>query len=177
MDYPIQIAGFDRAFHELHLGIQPLPFAVMKDTYAMLNGRGYPDTVSTNADLNLNGHASQKINALITANRGQKVLLRISSLATIEFHTLTVQGIPMKVIGKGAALLRGPDPDGAGAAIGKNLFYNTSSITIGGGETVDVILDTTNVSPGTYFLYATRLHALSNDQEDNGGLMTEIVIR
>ena len=149
----------------------------MKDTYPTLNGRGYPDTISTNAVTNLNGYASQKINALITANRGQKILLRLSSLATVEFHTLTVQGIPMKVIGKGAALLRGPDPDGAGAAIGKNLYYNTSSVTIGGGETADVILDTANISPGTYFLYATRLHALSNDQEDTGGLMTEIVIR
>jgi FtsP/CotA-like multicopper oxidase with cupredoxin domain len=174
VEYPIQIAGFDRTFHELHLGIQPLPFALMKDTYPMINGRGYPDTISTNAITNMNGHASQKVSGLITATRGQKILLRISSLATVDFHTLTAQGIPMKVVGKGASLLRGPNN---GATPGKNLYYDTSSVTLGGGETADVILDTARVGTGTYFLYATRLHALSNDQEDNGGMMTEIVIR
>ena len=105
------------------------------------------------------------------------MLLRFTSLATVDFHTLTIQGIPMKVVGKGAALLRGPDPDGAGPLVGKNLYYDTSSVTLGGGESVEVILDTSRVGTGTYFLYATRLHALSNDQEDNGGMMTEIVIR
>src|SRR6185436_5315226 len=44
VEYPIQISGFDRNFHELHLDIQPLPFALMHDNYAMLNGRSYPDT-------------------------------------------------------------------------------------------------------------------------------------
>ena len=174
VDVPLQISGFDRTFHELHLGVQPLPFALMKDNYPMLNGRGYPDTINTNAITNLNGNASQKINALVTANRGQKILLRISSLATIDFHTLTVQGIPMKVIGKGAALLRGPNN---GSTPGKNLYYDTSSVTLGGGETADVILDTSRVAAGTYFLYTTRLHHLANDQEDYGGIMTEIVIR
>ena len=46
VDVPIQISGFDRDFHELHLAVQPLPFALMVDTYPMLNGRGYPDTVN-----------------------------------------------------------------------------------------------------------------------------------
>ena len=54
VEFPIQISGFDRTFHELHLGIQPLPFAQMKDTYPMLNGRGYPQTISTNAITNIN---------------------------------------------------------------------------------------------------------------------------
>ena len=52
----------------------------------------------------------------------------------------------------------------------------TNSVTLGGGETYDVILDTTNVDPGTYFLYAADLNNLSNDSEDYGGMMTEIVI-
>ena len=38
--------GFDPNFHDASEAVQPLPFAVMKDTYAMLNGRGYPDTVN-----------------------------------------------------------------------------------------------------------------------------------
>jgi hypothetical protein len=46
VDFPIQIAGFDPAFHDASLTVQPLPFALMKDRYPMLNGRGYPDTVA-----------------------------------------------------------------------------------------------------------------------------------
>ena len=28
------------------MSVQPLPFATMQDSYPMLNGRGYPDTVN-----------------------------------------------------------------------------------------------------------------------------------
>ena len=38
------------------------------------------------------------------------------------------------------------------------------------------MLDTTGVPPGTYFLYTTNLNHLSNDGEDFGGMMTEIVV-
>lgn len=53
----------------------------------------------------------------------------------------------------------------------------TNSVDLGGGEAVDVILDTTNVDPGTYVLYTTNLGHLSNAAEDFGGMMTEIVIQ
>jgi FtsP/CotA-like multicopper oxidase with cupredoxin domain len=168
VNYPIQITAFDPLFHDADLNIQPLPFAAMQDTYPMLNGRGYPDTVNTADILNQNGHASQKTNALITATVGQKVLLRISSLSTVDFHTVRVLGIPMKVVGKDAKILR--------SSSGQNLYYDTSSVTLGGGESVDVILDTTNVPAGTYFFYVTNLEHLSNNQEDFGGMMTEIII-
>jgi hypothetical protein len=49
-------------------------------------------------------------------------------------------------------------------------------VNLGGGEAVDVILDTTQVEPGRYFLYTTNLDHLSNDKEDFGGMMTEIVV-
>jgi len=168
--YPIQMVAFDPAFHFADENIQPLPFADMTDTYAMLNGRGYPDTINTDVILNVNGAASQKMNALITATQGQKILLRISSLATVDFYTLTVLGIPMKVVGQGARLLRGPAPDN------KVLYYTTNSLTLGGGEATEVLLDTTGVPTGTYFLYTTNLNNLSNDAQDFGGMMTEIVI-
>ena len=32
------------------------------------------------------------------------------------------------------------------------------------------------MAPGTYFLYTTNLNYLSNDDQDFGGMMTEIVI-
>ena len=40
----------------------------------------------------------------------------------------------------------------------------------------DVILDTTGILPGTYYLYAANLNYLSNYQQDFGGMMTEIHI-
>jgi len=186
VEFPLQLGSFDPVFHDLHLGIQPLPFANMKDTYTMINGRGYPDTVNPNAlstpidpesgQSANNGVESQKVSSLVTATTGQRILLRISNLNVTNFYTVTALGLPMKVIGTGAHILRGPDPDGNGPLQGKDLYYDTSSVTLGGGEGVDVLIDTAGIAPGTYFLYTTNLNYLSNNTEDYGGMMTEIVI-
>jgi hypothetical protein len=179
VEFPIQITSMDGAFHEANELVQPLPFANMKDNYPLLNGRGYPDTVVTTAlpaPTGNGGKVSQVENALVTAVQGQKLLLRISSLSTTEFYSLRLLGMDMKVVGMGAAQLRGPDPDGNGAQLGPNNFYTTNTLTLGGGESIDVIIDTANVAPGTYFLYSSNLNNLSNDMEDYGGMMTEIVI-
>lgn len=170
--YPIQIAAFDPIFHEEHIGVQPLPFADMDDKYPMLNGRGYPDTVNPGA-LGLPLHPrpdAAPISSLIEANPGQRILLRVSSLSTTSFHTLTVQGLPMQVVGKGSRKF-GPRND-------TSQYYTTNSITLGGGQSMDVILDTAGTQSGaTYFLYTTNLDHLANEAEDYGGMMTEIRIR
>ncbi|HEY0721271.1 MAG TPA: multicopper oxidase domain-containing protein [Gammaproteobacteria bacterium] len=181
VEYPIQIGSFDPDFHAADLNIQPLPFAAMHDRYPMLNGRGYPDTLNPNplpapADNVNNGKQSQPVSSLITATVGQKILLRISNLNVTNFYTLTAAGLNMRVVGTGARLMHGPDPDGAGPLVGKDTSFDTMSVTLGGGEGVDVIIDTTAVTPGTYFLYTTNLNYLSNDAEDYGGMMTEIHI-
>lgn len=173
--YALQLSSMDHVFHEDHLAIQPLPFAEMKDTYAMINGRGYPDTVNPGplpAPAENNGIESQKISSLITLNRameGEKLLLRLSSLSVTNYYTVSVLGLPMRVVGSGAHIARGPD--------GKDLFYGTGSVTLGGGETLEVIIDTAGVPAGTYFLYTTNLNYLSNNDQDFGGMMTEIVIQ
>ena len=168
----LQVTGFDRNFHEQHIAVQPLPFAAMRDDYPLLNGRGYPDTTVVGdlsaPESNDYGRVSQKVSSLVTARAGQRILLRLSNVSEMDIHTLTVLGIPMRVIAKDARLLRGPT--------GRDLSYKTTSVKIGGGESADVILDTTGVAPGSYFFYATRLNHLSNDTQDYGGLMTEIVI-
>jgi hypothetical protein len=115
------------------------------------------------------------VSALITATQGQKILLRISSLSTTSFHNLEVLGIPMTVIAKDARLLRGPSPDG-GTTPGIDLSYGANSVSLGGGQSADVILDTSGVAPGTYFLYARELNHMNNYQERFGGMMTEIRI-
>jgi FtsP/CotA-like multicopper oxidase with cupredoxin domain len=111
-------------------------------------------------------HFSQPLPSIINIPAGGKALLRISDLDVTEYQTLASLGIPMKVIGINAKLLR----DQAG----NNLYYNTNSITLAGGESIDVILDSTGIPTGTYYLYTTNLDHLSNDAENFGGLMTEV---
>ncbi|MGB3210818.1 MAG: multicopper oxidase domain-containing protein [Desulforhopalus sp.] len=181
VEYPIQLGSFDSAFHDASETVQPLPFALMRDDYPMINGRGYPDTADgrTNAfpptvGSGANGsnnlvRTSQNVSSLIRANQGEKVLLRISNLAITRYYTLQSYGIKMKVIGKDAKILRSPDGT-------KDLYYDTNSVTLGGGESADVILDTTGVAPGTYVLSTSNLNYLSNAEEPFGGMMTEIRI-
>jgi FtsP/CotA-like multicopper oxidase with cupredoxin domain len=173
-EFPIQIGSFDPAFHDASWTVQPLPFAAMRDRYPMLNGRGYPDTVNPAplaAPAENGNKVSQKVSSLVEATHGEKVLLRISNLNVTNYYTLTAQGLPMKVVGRGARQLRG-----AGQGAGQNVHYDVTTVTLGGGESVDVIIDTSAVAPGRYFMYATNLNYLSNDIEEFGGMMTEIVI-
>jgi FtsP/CotA-like multicopper oxidase with cupredoxin domain len=175
VEYPIQMMGFDPQFHFVGMTFNPEGFVDMKDKYFLLNGRGYPDTVtqqtiSTPASDGVY-RPSQPLNTVIHINRttGPRALLRISDLNVTEFHTLATIGIPMTVIAVNARLLRDES--------GNNLYYNTNSITLGGGESADVILDASNVPAGTYFLYTTNLDHLSNDAENFGGMMTEILVQ
>ena len=179
VEVPLQIGSMDPVFHDLHLGVQPLPFANLLDTYPMLNGRGYPDTVNPaplpapqekvdGGYLSANV-SSNPVSSLIQAQVGKKILLRISNLNISGFYTLSAMGLTMKVVGTGAHILKGPT--------GLPAYYDTNSVTLGGGEAVDVLIDTTGLVSGSkYFLYTTNLNFLSNNTEDFGGMMTEIHI-
>lgn len=175
----LQLTSFDIATHDADLKVQPIPFNDIRTVYPMINGRGYPDTVNPNPlpptqfDPYTAGTAyqSQRTTALVTLDRateGTRLLLRLTNLSVSDFYTVTAQGLPMKVVGSGARQLRGPT--------GKTLYYDTSSVTLGGGESVEVMIDTAAVAAGTYFFYTTNLNFLSNNEEDYGGMMTEIVI-
>ena len=173
VEYPIQIHGFDPNFHFVGMTFNPEGFTDMKDKYFLLNGRSYPDTVTPGplATQSSDGsmHFSQPLPAIIRIPAGKKALLRISDLDVSEYQTLASLGIPMKVIGYNAKLLR----DQAG----NNLYYTTNSITLGGGESLDVILDATGYTAGqVFYLYTPNLDHLSNDAENFGGLMTEVRI-
>ncbi len=173
VEYPIQIHGFDPNFHFVGMTFNPEGFADMKDKYFLLNGRSYPDTVTagslqTQSADGVN-HFSQPLSAIINIPAGKKALLRISDLDVSEYQTLASLGIPMHVVGYNAKLLR----DQAG----NNLYYNTNSITLAGGESLDVILDATGYTAGSvFYLYTPNLDHLSNDAENFGGLMTEVRI-
>jgi FtsP/CotA-like multicopper oxidase with cupredoxin domain len=176
VEYPLQIHGFDPNFHFVGMTFNPEGFADMKDKYFLLNGRSYPDTVTTGPlrtqTTDGSNHFSQPLPSIINIPAGGKALLRIADLDVTEYQTLASLGIPMQVIGLNAKLLR----DQAG----NNLYYTTNSITLAGGESLDVILDasdTTKYPPGSvFFLYTPNLDHLSNDAENFGGLMTEVRI-
>jgi FtsP/CotA-like multicopper oxidase with cupredoxin domain len=176
VEYPIQIHGFDPNFHFVGMTFNPEGFADMKDKYFLLNGRSYPDTVTPGPlqteSADGQQHFSQPLPAIINIPAGKKALLRISDLDVTEYQTLASLGIPMHVIALNAKLLR----DQAG----NNMYYNTNSITLAGGESLDVILDASDATVyktgQVFYLYTPNLDHLSNDAENFGGLMTEVRI-
>jgi len=180
VEFPLQLGSFDPDFHDASWFVQPLPFAMMWDRYPMINGRGFPDTIDPNplptpTDLancggSCNGGVqSQPESSLVTATVGQKVLLRLSNLNITTLHTLSSPSIPMRVVGIDAKELMAED--------GTKLHYTTNSVTMGGGMSADVILDTAGVAPGEYYLYAANLQYLANnDAPGPGGMMTKIVV-
>jgi len=188
----IQVSSFDASFHDASVFVQPLPFADLEATYPQMNGRGYPDTVvsgdlpapadnttavagydpgkitGTPGEVLNNGTPTQMVDSVIQVNTGDKLLLRLSNVSVDRFYTMTAQGLTMQIVGTGARQMRGVD--------GKNIYREVASVNYGGGETHDVIIDTTGVAPGTYFLYSTELHQMSNLTELDGGMITEIVV-
>jgi FtsP/CotA-like multicopper oxidase with cupredoxin domain len=193
--YPVQMHGFDPNFHFVGMTFNPELFVDMKDKYFLLNGRSYPDTVGLcggvvtgctpgpQATESSDGqmHYSQPMPALINIPAGGRAALRLVNLSVSEYHTLASLGIPMKEIGFMAKLLR----DQAG----NNTEFYTNSITLGGGESLDVILDASDAGCGSvgcaarlypagsvFYVYTPQLDHLSNDAENFGGMMTEVHI-
>jgi FtsP/CotA-like multicopper oxidase with cupredoxin domain len=176
VEYPIQMHGFDPNFHFVGMTFNPESFADNKDKFFLLNGRSYPDTINPNplSTQASDGtpHFSQPLPALINIPVGKKALLRISDLNVTEYHTLASLGIPMHVVGLNARLLRDLD--------GNNTDYYTNSITLAGGESIDVILDASDTAKypanSVFYLYTPQLDHLANDAENFGGMMTEVRI-
>jgi hypothetical protein len=185
VEYPLQMHGFDPNFHFVGMTFNPEGFVDMKDKYFLLNGRSYPDTVAPGPQATVSSdgqmHYSQPLPAIINIPVGGKALLRLVNLSVSEYHTLQSLGIPMKEVGFNAKLLR----DQAGM----NTEFFTNSITLGGGESLDVVLDASDASCGSagcsttlypagsvFYLYTPQLDHLSNDAENFGGLMTEVHI-
>ncbi len=186
--YPIQMHGFDPNFHFIGMTFNPEMFVDMKDKYFLLNGRSYPDTVAAGpqATVTTDGqmHYSQPLPAIINIPEGGKASLRLVNLSVAEYFTLQSLGVPMHEIGFNAKLLRDQG--------GNDTEFYTNSITLGGGESLDVILDASDdgcvASLGTgcahqlypagttFYVYTSNLDMLSNDAENFGGMMTQVNI-
>ncbi len=136
----------------------PEGFADMKDKYFLLNGRSYPDTVTPGPlqTQSADGayHFSQPLPSIINIPAGGKALLRISDLDVTEYPDAGLAGHSDEGH-------RDQRQAAARSGRGNNLYYNTNSITLGGGESLDVILDSDATYPaGTFYLYTPNLDHL-----------------
>ena len=106
----------------------------------------------------------------MTCLPGERVLLRFANLGFKE-SAMTLAGIPMRVVGRDATLMRGRN--------GADTSYETDTITIGAGESFDVIFTAPPYQgPGpydTYLLY-NRAYTRSNNLAAGGfgGQTTEV---
>jgi FtsP/CotA-like multicopper oxidase with cupredoxin domain len=129
-----------------------------------LSGAGHPISSFPGGSLRYN-----PISSLITANAGDRVLLRLSNLG-YQHHAFTLDGIPMTVVAKDARRL---------ANGGTNLYYQTNTVEVGPGESRDVIFTApakTGSGPYDAYRFYDRNYAYLNNGggAGYGGQMTEV---
>lgn len=170
--------GYDREF-ALHLdekwtvphdnleSIQETVWPKYRANYWLLNGRSYPDTLKPNNDPSL---PAQPLSSLVQVEEGERVLLRFSNLG-YEQQSIQLPGIPMRVVGEDASLLRNGSVD---------LSYLTNTIYIGPGEARDVLFTAPPHSggsgPDVYWLMNREPHKLTNDGLSFGGQVTQVQV-
>ena len=195
--------GYDREFamfmsevwaeaHWADAHIQLPDWTDYKADFTLLNGRVYPDTIAPNGSIDpfnpeydaegdlipTPGYEHlkyQPISSLVECNTGERVLLRFANLGFKE-GAMTIPGIQMKVVGRDATIMRGRD--------GTDISYETDTISIGAGESFDVIFTAPAFSGGSgssgvgydlYMLY-NRAYTRANNLAAGGfgGQATEI---
>jgi FtsP/CotA-like multicopper oxidase with cupredoxin domain len=184
--------GYDREFgfmlneifvegHYRDAHIQVTDWTDFNASFATLNGRTYPDTLLPNGNPMSTAAGRlryQPITSLVTANAGERVLLRMSSLG-YNSHTMTVDEIPLTVVGKDASLLRNGSVQN---------YITTNSVDVSPGESRDVLITAPAYSAGrpggidptygpynTYLLYDRSFHDASNGGgTGTGGMVTQI---
>lgn len=166
-EFALLLNEIDTRPHDNLVSIQEFVWSDYKPNYWVINGRTYPDTILPNDDPSL---PEQPISSLMQVNEGDRVLMRLVNLG-YEQQSMELVGIPMKVVGEDATLLRGPG--------GADLTYVTRSIYIGPGEARDVLFTAPAFGgPGSYDSYLFRnrnYHTLTNGGAPGlGGQVTEV---
>lgn len=170
-EYAFILTEIWSAAHYRDAHIQVNDWTDFDPSFACLNGRAWPDTVSPSTDPRVlpstaNRLQYQPIGSLVQCNAGERVLLRISSLSYND-HSLTCDEIDLTVVAKDASLLKN------GATTN---YLTTNTVTVGAGESRDVIF-TAPDKPGTYLLYDRDYNFLANGGGAGyGGMMTQIVV-
>jgi FtsP/CotA-like multicopper oxidase with cupredoxin domain len=164
--------------------------------FSLLNGRAYPDTLAPNAPLDTytgqpfmpvqrDGDGElvpplgrpdlqhQPLSSLINCNAGDDVLLRFSNLGFKE-PAMTLAGISMRVVGRDATPMTGRYGT-------SDTSYETNTISVGAGESFDVIFkapafvggNTDHPDYDTYLLY-NRDYTRDDISNGYGGQTTEV---
>lgn len=167
--------------------------------FSLLNGRAYPDTLAPSAptatfapaelaswtkpympvDVTAEGdlvanpgleHLQyQPLSALVNCNAGERVLLRFANLGFKE-AAMTLAGMSMRVVGRDATPMSGRYHD-------SDTSYETNTISIGAGESFDVIVEAPDhQGPDPYDTYLLYNRDFTRDDRSNGhgGQTTEI---
>jgi FtsP/CotA-like multicopper oxidase with cupredoxin domain len=171
-EFPLFLTENEPEGHYRDAHIQVTNWADYRPGFSLFNGRAYPDTIAGDFDPMTSypaGSAGERLkyqprSSVITANEGEMVLLRVASLGYLR-HTVTIDGVALKVIGADADQLK--------AADGTDNSYNTNSVEIGPGESRDILLQAPKA--GTYLIYDRNFSNLSNSGDGGyGGMMTEL---
>ena len=174
-EFPILLNEIWTTMHDNDENIQETVHTDYNPDYFTLNGRVYPQTVMPNNAASL---PNQPISSLVQINAGEKGLLRLANLG-YQQHGMQLPGIPLKVVGQDATLLRGRD--------GTDLSYVTNTLYMGPGDARDVLFtappfnangDTGTDTKGPYNKYVFRNHdarKLANPGSSGlGGMATEV---
>jgi FtsP/CotA-like multicopper oxidase with cupredoxin domain len=192
--FAILLNEYWHTFHDGDRDIQESIPTNYDPEWFTLNGRCYPQTTLPNdADAVAASRPDLRIgtvnttmgttdyslpnSALIQANPGERVLLRLANLG-YQQHAIQLPGIPLHVVGQDASLLRDGSVDTS---------YWTNTLYIGPGEARDVLFDAPAYdaarpsgtdSVGTYNVYYFKnrdWRKLSNNGAAGpGGMMTEV---
>ncbi len=195
-EYAMFLSEFWAEAHWADSHIQLPEWSDYHPDFSMLNGRVYPDTLAPNGPIDTSSTNAlsvvldssgdllpppgrpelkyQPLSSLVQCNAGERVLLRFAQLG-FKQASMTLDGIKMKVVGKDATLLRGRD--------GSDLSYETNTVSLGAGESVDAIFEAPAFSGGSgssgdgydvYLLYNRAYNRVSNLSGGYGGQMTEV---
>jgi FtsP/CotA-like multicopper oxidase with cupredoxin domain len=179
-EYPIFLSEMWAQEHFDGAHIQEHDWSEYEPDFWLMNGRCFPETLLPNGSQDANGDLVappgaphllyQPYSSLIEGRVGERILLRLVNLG-FQQASMTLEGMPMKVVGKDASLLAGRAAPGASA----DITYLTDTVHIGPGESYDVIIEATH--PGTYLFYNRQFAKLHNPGvSGNGGQMTHVVI-
>jgi hypothetical protein len=191
-EYAMHLSEIWAESHWADAHIQLPEWSDYSPDFSLLNGRAYPDTLAPNAPLSAPTHPNympyaidadgdlttnpglehlkyQPMSSLIECNEGESVLLRFSNLGFKE-PAMTMAGITMRVVGRDATPMTGRYHD-------SDTSYETNTISIGPGESFDVIFKApTKVGTtayDTYLLY-NRDYTRDDNHNGHGGQTTEV---
>ena len=174
-EYALMLTDMDLAGHWNDAHIQTSDWTDYRPDVWLINGRAYPDTLEDSynplhtypAGSTQDRLKYQPQGSRIEAHPGEIVLLRVAHLGSVR-HTITVDGVPLHVVGADASQLKNPD--------GSDNSYWTNGIDLGPGESRDVLFTAPGV--GEYLIYDRNVQNLTNNGGAGyGGMLTKLIVK